>query len=184
MSDRSVEQRYARVADAFTERVRATPAEAWERPAPCAGWSGRHIVMHLCEWVPAVFAASGLEFAATDPGADPLGAWSALDATLRAALADPAVADRRFDAGPAGEMRVEDAIGMIVLGDVLIHTWDLARTAGLDERLDADEVAAMFAGMEPLDEMLRASGHFGPRVAVPDDADPQTKLLAFTGRTP
>ena len=27
-------------------------------------------------------------------------------------------------------------------------------------------------------------GHYGPRVEVPDDADVQTKLLAFVGRTP
>jgi hypothetical protein len=32
--------------------------------------------------------------------------------------------------------------------------------------------------------MLRASGQYGPRVAVPDDADPQTKLLGFIGRDP
>jgi hypothetical protein len=38
--------------------------------------------------------------------------------------------------------------------------------------------------MEPMDEMLRQSGHFGPRVAVPDDADEQTKLIAFIGRQP
>ena len=39
-------------------------------------------------------------------------------------------------------------------------------------------------GLEPIDELLRASGHFGPRVAAPDDADVQTRLLAFTGRQP
>jgi hypothetical protein len=38
--------------------------------------------------------------------------------------------------------------------------------------------------MEPLDEMLRASGHYGPRVEVPADADEQTRLIAFTGRHP
>lgn len=42
----------------------------------------------------------------------------------------------------------------------------------------------MLAGMEPLDELLRSSGQYGPRVPVPDDADPQTKLLAFIGRGP
>jgi hypothetical protein len=36
----------------------------------------------------------------------------------------------------------------------------------------------------PLDEVLRASGHYGPRVAVPADADVQTRLIAFTGRDP
>jgi hypothetical protein len=38
--------------------------------------------------------------------------------------------------------------------------------------------------MEPLDDVLRSSGHYGPRVAVPDDTDAQTKLLAFIGRNP
>jgi hypothetical protein len=42
----------------------------------------------------------------------------------------------------------------------------------------------MLAGMQPLDDMLRQSGHYGPKVPVPDDADDQTKLIAFTGRTP
>jgi hypothetical protein len=32
--------------------------------------------------------------------------------------------------------------------------------------------------------MLRASGQYGPRTPVPDDADDQTKLLAFIGRRP
>ena len=35
-----------------------------------------------------------------------------------------------------------------------------------------------------LDDALRQSGHYGPRVVVPHDADVQTKLLAFIGRTP
>ena len=42
----------------------------------------------------------------------------------------------------------------------------------------------MLVGMEPMDEVLRQSGQFGPRVAVPDDADEQTKLIAFIGREP
>ena len=35
-----------------------------------------------------------------------------------------------------------------------------------------------------MDEVLRGSGHYGPRVPVPDDADAKAKLLAFTGRQP
>ena len=37
---------------------------------------------------------------------------------------------------------------------------------------------------EPIDDLLRSSGHYGPKVDVPDDADTQTKLIAFTGRDP
>ena len=65
-----------------------------------------------------------------------------------------------------------------------MHTWDLARATGLDETLDADIVTEMLIGMQPMDDMLRQSGHYGPKVAVDDDADDQTKLIAFTGRTP
>jgi hypothetical protein len=42
----------------------------------------------------------------------------------------------------------------------------------------------MLEGMQPLDEMLRASGHYGPKVIVAAEADEQTQLIAFTGRTP
>jgi len=38
--------------------------------------------------------------------------------------------------------------------------------------------------MEAYDDALRQSGQYGPRVLVPDDADEQTKLIAFTGRHP
>jgi hypothetical protein len=38
--------------------------------------------------------------------------------------------------------------------------------------------------MEPMDLILRQSGQYGPRVDVPDDADEQTRLIAFTGRHP
>jgi uncharacterized protein (TIGR03086 family) len=69
---------------------------------------------------------------------------------------------------------------MIVVGDVFIHTWDLARATGLDESLDADQVQRMLDSMGSIpDEVLRTGGMFGPRIDVPADADDQTKLLAF-----
>jgi hypothetical protein len=42
----------------------------------------------------------------------------------------------------------------------------------------------MLIGMEPIDEILRSSGQYGPRVEVPADADEQTRLIAFIGRQP
>jgi hypothetical protein len=46
------------------------------------------------------------------------------------------------------------------------------------------EVRRLYEGMEPIDEILRQSGHYGARVEVAADADEQTKLIAFTGRHP
>ena len=38
--------------------------------------------------------------------------------------------------------------------------------------------------MEPIEELMRTSGQYGPRVAVPDDADEQDRMLGFIGRDP
>ena len=44
------------------------------------------------------------------------------------------------------------------------------RATGQDEALPADEVHAMFEGMLPMDEVLRGSGVFGPKIE-PADGD-------------
>lgn len=183
MSDTS--ERYRRVAGAFTERVRSVPDDAWDNPAPCDGWDARDVVRHLVEWIPSFFANNTDVRLALGPAVDddPVGAWQALDVSIQALLDDPDAASREYDL-PMGRMTLESAIGMICIGDVLVHTWDLARATGLDDSLDSDEVHGMLAGMEPMDEMLRTSGHYGPRVVVPEDADEQTRLIAFTGRRP
>ena len=180
-----IANRYDTIAGGFTDRVNAVPSEAWDNPTPCEGWVARDIVRHVTEWIPAFFNNSaGLELpTGISSDDDPVGAWTALHASLRSALADASVAQREFD-GPPGRMSVEQSIDMIVTGDLLIHTWDLARATGLDESLDATEAARMLAGVEPIDEMLRSSGHYGPRVIVSDDADVTTKLVAFMGRNP
>lgn len=178
-------ERFGRVAAGFSARVRDVPPDAWDLPAPCEGWVARDVVGHLVGWVPSVLGRSGLPFEVSASVADdPAAAWFELVDRIDAALADPVAATTGFDAGPPGTMTVADAVDRLVVGDVLVHTWDLARAAGLDERLDEEVAADMLAGMEPIDAMLRASGHFGPRVEVPGEADVQTRLLAFTGRRP
>jgi len=177
--------RYARVADGFTARVDRTPDAAWDAPSPCDGWVARDVVGHLTEWVPAFFFSRWPIDAPSIPSAsdDPVGAWHALDATIRAGLTTPTVASAKAET-PIGAQTFEDAVDMLVTGDVMIHTWDLARAVGLDERLDADQVHRMLDGIEAMDAAMRASGHYGPRVDVAADADEQTRLLAFTGRHP
>jgi uncharacterized protein (TIGR03086 family) len=178
--------RYRRAADGFTARVEAVPADGWERPAPPEGWVARDVVRHLVEWVPGFFDDAGGPPLAVDTPVDddPARAWRELDAHLRAALADDAIATSTISHPYAGTHRFDEAVAMFVSGDVLVHTWDLARAVGLDEHLDPGLVHDLLVGMEPIDEMLRVGGQYGPRVEVPADADEQTRLIAFTGRTP
>ena len=76
--------------------------------------------------------------------------------------------------------------GLVVFFGGVFDMFDgtLARATGQDERLDPERCRRMYEEMLPLDDVLRASGQFGPKVEVAGDADSQTKLLAFIGRTP
>ena len=61
---------------------------------------------------------------------------------------------------------------------------DLSRATGQNDRLDPGFCARLLGRMESMEQVLRASGQFGARVDVPDDADAQTRLLGFIGRDP
>lgn len=184
MSD--IADRYRKVAGQFTQVVTAVPAAAWDDPAPCSGWVARDVVRHMVDWMPP-FLESGarIELPKGPPvDDDPVAAWTVLDDAIQLLLDDPQIATAEFVHEQAGRHTIEDAVAMFFLGDVLIHTWDVARATGGDETLDPDEAHRMLADSEPYDEMLRSSGHYGPRVIVPDDADEQTRLIAFMGRQP
>ena len=176
---------FAHVAGQFTQRARAVPEGAWDNPAPCEGWLARDVVRHMVEWMPALFFDSWQIEPPQLPSVDqdPAGAWEALVNAIQLRLADPEISKREADIRP-GRYSFEQAVDMFGTGDIVIHTWDLARATGLDERLDPHEVHNLLVAMEPIDEILRASGEYGARVIVPDDSDEQTKLIAFSGRQP
>ena len=182
--------RFKTVSATFTARVEEVSGDAWERPTPCEGWVARDVVRHLVEWLPGPGFLLGTFGVETGPipsvDTDPAAAWEVVRNAIQRALDDPSIAMRVEDCGPPGRLSLENAVDMTCIPDVLIHTWDLARAAGLDERLDADEVHRQVVAIESMprevDEAMRGSGHFGPRVVAADDADEQTRLLAFMGR--
>jgi uncharacterized protein (TIGR03086 family) len=183
-------ERFRRVAAGFTQRVEAVPGVAWDLPAPCEGWVARDVVRHLVEWLPGPGFLLGTFGVETGPipsvESDPAAAWSVVRDAVQRALDDPTIATKVEDCGPPGRLSLEAAVDMTCTPDVLVHTWDLARATGLDDRLDTDEVRRLVADIEAMppevDQAIRDSGHYGPRVAVAPDADEQTRLLAFMGR--
>jgi uncharacterized protein (TIGR03086 family) len=174
------------VAEVFTDRVRAVRPGAWDNPAPCEGWVARDVVRHLVEWFPAFLeAGAGVELP-TGPSVDddPVAAWTVHSDGVQALLDDPATAQRTLSNRHIGEVPLDEAVDRFYTSDVFMHTWDLARATGQEERLDPAKCAQLLEGMLPLDDVLRSSGQYGPRVEVPESADVQTRLLAFIGRTP
>lgn len=180
-----ISERYRKVAAQFTEHANAVPDDAWDNPSPCEGWVARDIVRHLVDWMSGFSLGRwGVEPPkAPSVDEDPVGAWEVARDAIESALDAPEIATREYDT-PRGRSTLEQTVGMFGIGDVLVHTWDLARATGLDETLDADEVHRLVEVMERYGRLMRRGGQFGPRVEVPDDADEQTKLIAFTGRRP
>jgi uncharacterized protein (TIGR03086 family) len=182
----SAAEEHRSIAGAFTDRVRSVRDDAWDAPARVEGWRARDVVRHLVEWFPAFLkAGSGIELpSGPSVDEDPVTAWTVHSDSVQALLDDPATAGKVLTNRHIGEVPLDEAVDRFYTSDVFMHTWDLARATGQDETLDAAKCAELLAGMLPLDEMLRASGQYGARVKVPDDADVQTKLLGFIGRTP
>jgi len=181
----SAADEHRRVAGAFTQTVEGVAPDAWERPAPVDGWVARDVVRHLVEWLPAFLDGVAITLpAGPSVDDDPVAAWRTQTDAVQALLDDPNTADREHDFPHIGRMSLAQAIDMIYTSDVFMHRWDLARATGQDETLDPDKCAVMLEGMLPMDEVLRQSGQYGPRVQVADEADVQTQLLAFIGRTP
>jgi len=166
--------RHRAVTAGFTARVRG--ASDWDAPAPVAGWRARDVVGHLVEWFLVLDRGPS-------PEEDPVAAWQVhADAVQR--LLDGPEAATPFRHPMVGEMPLPDAVDRFYTSDVFMHTWDLARATGQDERLDPQTCADLLAEMAPIEELMRSSGQYGPRVPVPGDADVQTRLLGFIGRDP
>ncbi|MFD0852413.1 TIGR03086 family protein, partial [Actinomadura adrarensis] len=115
---------------------------------------------------------------------DPVAAWQVHAESVQAVLDDPETEHRKLTNQHIGVVPLPAAIDRFYTSDVFMHTWDLARATGQNDRLDADFCAELLAGMEGMEEVLRSSGQYGPRVEVPADADTQTRLLGFIGRNP
>jgi uncharacterized protein (TIGR03086 family) len=189
--------RFARVARGFLDRIEAVPADRWDDPTPCPNWTARQVVAHVINEQrrmlatvrrtepKSLYGVPVAEMGVIPPigaDADLTAAWREISAALVAAIDDPACADAQLPT-PVGFLpfaEVADALPE----DVLIHTWDLARATGGDERLDQEVVAHVFEKFKPLDEALRQPWAFGPKVPPPAGADLQTEFLCFVGRQP
>jgi len=177
-------ERHRQIAGLFTDRVQG--AKSWDAPAPVSGWTARDVVRHLTDWFPPFLAdGAGIQL---DRGPsveeDPVATWQVHADAVQQILDDPATPTHEFSNPHTGNWPLDRAIDQFYTNDVFMHTWDLARATGQDDRLDADTCAALLGEMEHIEELIRLSGQFGSRVEVPADADEQTRLLGFIGRDP
>ncbi|MEV8608676.1 hypothetical protein AB0383_12210 [Amycolatopsis sp. NPDC051373] len=75
-------------------------------------------------------------------------------------------------------------VGDMVLGEFVIHGWDLARAAGTLLTCNDEAAEAVRASAVAMGEQARAMGVYGPGVPVPPDAPALNRALGASGRNP
>ncbi len=162
-------------AEKWDEVIAQVGDDQWEASTTCDDWTVQELVDHTMFWQG---RGAGVFCDGLADDAD----WPARKAALAEALADPANLE-----GVAEAMggTPKPAVAGLITADLLVHSWDLARSIGADETLPTAAVTSTLMGLQRLpEEMLRSERMFGPAVEVADDASPQDQLIAFVGRTP
>ena len=175
-------ERHAYDAGRFGELVAGARPGDWERPSPVPEWTARDVVRHLVDWLPGFLSNAGVTLAPVDVDADPAAAWTQRAADVQRLVEEQGEVVHRSPM--FGDLSLATAVDRFYTGDVWMHSWDLGRALGLEVDLGEERCAAALAGMQPLDDVLRQSGQFGPQVPVPDSATAQERFVAFIGRDP
>lgn len=162
-------------AEKWTELADQITDADWDKPTTCPDWNVKQLVDHAMHWQA---MGGGVIGANATPGDD----WATIQPAMAAAFEDPSNLEGQAEG--FGGMPKQGVAGMVI-GDLLVHCWDLARSIGADDTLPEEAVQSTLMGLQRLpDEMLRGENMFAAAVEVPEDASPQDQLIAFVGRQP
>jgi uncharacterized protein (TIGR03086 family) len=173
--------RHRRACDGFSRVAGLVQPDQWGLPTPCTDWDARALVEHVIGFHD-FLVLRPLGVRANRPRTDPAARWDATRTALFGALDTEGVLDRATEL-PGGGRSTPRTMLAALTTDVLVHTWDLARAVGQSPALDPELCRAANAAVRA-SGLARDSGMFGAEIALPDDADEPTRLIAFYGRDP
>ncbi|KDN20277.1 TIGR03086 family metal-binding protein [Amycolatopsis rifamycinica] len=160
-------------------------------PTPCAEYDVRGLLNHLLYWGPWLIAAGRRE----DPPAPADGeaeaglvaeGWRAdlekQTETLVEVFGTPSAWTGVTALGAAPMPAA--VVGAMVLGEFVLHGWDLARASGQSCAYAPEAATAVYESAVAMGDQARAMGVYGPAVAVAAGASPLDRALGATGRDP
>ena len=158
---------------AIIDRV---PGDRLDAKTPCPSWTVRDVITHVVDNHRSLVKRAGKSTVdSTDFGT--------ATAAFNEAFADPDVQAKPFEIrGVPTDGRGAVAV---LFADVLVHGWDIGRSAGLDVTLPDDLATAALIVTKGFPANLRGpDGPFDHPHAVSDDAPAGVRLVAFLGRDP
>jgi uncharacterized protein (TIGR03086 family) len=172
----------------YEEAVHQIREDQWHMPTPCTEWDVRALMQHLVNeqlWISPLLAGKtigevGDAFDGDNLGDDPVGAWDGAAADARAAVQGLSDLQRTTHLS-FGDFPAEEYINQ-ALFDLHIHGWDLRTAIGADTTMDDELTSYLMPWAEIAMKAYQQVGVTAPPPPVPDDASPQTKILALSGR--
>jgi uncharacterized protein (TIGR03086 family) len=157
---------------------------------PCTDWDLRTLLNHMILWT--AYSAERRardeplpdELVSTDFVAQP-GYAQAYAAQLDRAVAawsDPAAWTRELKV--MGTPTPSAGVGALLLAEMVLHGWDVARATGQDYQCDGPVLAAAAQAVDDNAELFRQYQGFAAPVALPAGASAFDRLLAASGRDP
>jgi uncharacterized protein (TIGR03086 family) len=164
-------------ASAWTVGKIAGGASALDASTPCDAWSLRRLLDHMLETQRYFLGqALGQDVPPPSPeppalvGDDPSADFEQVRQEVLEAFGRPGTVEKT---GPA--------LG-IAFADQLLHGWDVARATGQDATMPAGLAEGAYQAIHGRFSEEQRKGVFKPELPVGPDADPQERLLAYTGR--
>ncbi|RSM41649.1 TIGR03086 family protein [Amycolatopsis balhimycina DSM 5908] len=160
-------------------------------PTPCAGYDIRGLLNHLLYWGPWLIAAGRRE-EPPSPGVTEAEAalvgddWRAAVEKQTSTLVDVFGTSSAWTGTTAlGTASMPAAVvGDMVLGEFVLHGWDLARAGGQELHCPPEAATAVYDSAVAMGERARSMGVYGPAVEVAADASPLERALGASGRDP
>lgn len=157
---------------------------------PCRDWDMHALLNHMILWT----AYSAERRARDEPLPDELmardfvaepGYAAAYEAQLGRAVAawsDPAAWER--DLNVMGSPTPAADVGAMLLAEMVLHGWDIAKASGQDYACADHVAAAVLVTVEASAELFRKYEGFADPVAIPEPASAFGRALAMSGRDP
>jgi uncharacterized protein (TIGR03086 family) len=177
-------------AEEFARIVGLVPTEAWSRPTPLHV-TVRELVEHVVvgnRWAVSLLQGMDPTDARAQLSADRMGTDPTAEAIRSGARQAAAFARTPPDQPllhPSGEISAT-FFERLRLIELVVHGWDLLRSAEIDETLAPVVVEQAWTTLRPDLPKLLAFGAYGdgPSGTVPETASAQAKLLDAFGRRP
>ncbi|WP_239331780.1 TIGR03086 family metal-binding protein [Frankia sp. CiP3] len=165
--------------------IAAVATDALQRPTPCPNFDVQALVEHMVSWLrmfDAGFAGrSGADPKTLGPGPEPATDFADVAASVL----------RRWRAGGpqamvalTGPPTPGPFVYRMMVGEYVVHGWDLAAATGQPLPFSAEEAEFALAALRDMLQPQYRGGAFGPEVGVPANAAAVDRLVAFTGRDP